>query len=138
MGSQSTQIQRPAAAPSAPLPPAEAREGAPTPAAGPRPWSRLSLLWRVFAGKRSGARRGVHLLAWAPVTVHRVATPSELVVLSVGLMLMLAFDLVLLRRAFRPLRRLAATMSAVDPAQPGRRAELFEERAQRFGARAAA
>ena len=78
------------------------------------------------------------VLAWAPVTVHRVATPSELVVLSVGLMLMLAFDLVLLRRAFRPLRRLAATMSAVDPAQPGRRAELFAGASEEVSALAAA
>jgi two-component system sensor histidine kinase UhpB len=37
--------------------------------------------------------------------------------------LMLAADLVLLRRAFGPLRGLAAVMSAVDPGQPGLRAE---------------
>jgi two-component system sensor histidine kinase UhpB len=66
------------------------------------------------------------VLAWTPVTVHRVATPSELVLLSIGLILMLVFDLLLLRRSFGPLRRLAATMSAVDPAEPGRRAESFE------------
>jgi two-component system sensor histidine kinase UhpB len=65
----------------------------------------------------------VALLAFAPVTVHRVAKPSELVVLAIGLVVMLAVDLLLLRRAFGPLRRLAAVMSAVDPVQPGRRAE---------------
>jgi len=37
----------------------------------------------------------VAVLAWTPVTVHRVATPSELVVLGIGLVLMLTFDLVL-------------------------------------------
>jgi two-component system, NarL family, sensor histidine kinase UhpB len=126
MGSQSTQIQRPAAAPSAPLPPAEAREGAPTPAAGPRPWSRLSLLWRVFLGNAAVFVVAFAIVAWAPVTVHRIATPSEVLVLSIILILMLLIDLVLLRRALGPLRRLAATMSAVDPTEPGRRSESFD------------
>ena len=58
--------------------------------------------------------RAAAVLAWTPVTVHRVATPSELLVLGIGLVLMLAFDLVLLRHAFRPLRRLAAAMGTVD------------------------
>jgi two-component system sensor histidine kinase UhpB len=62
------------------------------------------------------------LLAFTPVTVHRIATPSELVILSIGLAVMLAADLFLLRRALGPLRRLAAVMSSVDPGQPGRRA----------------
>jgi two-component system sensor histidine kinase UhpB len=63
------------------------------------------------------------IVAWTPVTVHRVATPSELVILAALLILMLTVDLVLLRRAFGPLRRLVAVMGAVDPGQPGRRAD---------------
>jgi two-component system sensor histidine kinase UhpB len=86
----------------------------------------LSLLWRVFAANAAVFVVAFAILAWAPVTVHRIATPSELLVLSAGLILMLVFDFVLLRRAFGPLRRLATTMGAVDPAQPGRRAESFE------------
>jgi two-component system, NarL family, sensor histidine kinase UhpB len=88
-------------------------------------WQQRSLLWRVFVANVAVLVVAFVVLAWAPVTVHRVATPSELLVLTIGLVLMLAFDLVLLRRAFRPLRRLAATMRSVDPAQPGRRAESF-------------
>ncbi len=88
-------------------------------------WGRLSLLWRVFAANTVVFVVAFATLAWAPVTVHRIATPSELVVLAVGLVLMLALDLALLGRTFGPLRRLAATMRAVDPAQPGRRAEPF-------------
>jgi two-component system sensor histidine kinase UhpB len=83
----------------------------------------VSLLWRVFAANIIVFATAVALLAWTPVTVHRVATPSELVVLVIGLALMLGVDLLLLRRAFAPLRRLAGVMGAVDPAQPGRRAE---------------
>jgi two-component system, NarL family, sensor histidine kinase UhpB len=90
---------------------------------GSRRWENVSLLWRVFAANVIVFVVAFALLAWAPVTVHRVATPSELVILSVGLILMLAVDLVLLRRALGPLRRLAAVMGAVDPGQPGRRAE---------------
>jgi two-component system, NarL family, sensor histidine kinase UhpB len=77
----------------------------------------------VFAANIVVCVVAVALLAWTPVTVHRVATPSELLILSIGLVGMLVVDLVLLRRVFGPLRRLAALMGAVEPGQPGRRAE---------------
>ena len=70
------------------------------------PRHRVSLLWRVFAANVVVFVVAVVLLAWTPVTVHRVATPGELGVLAAGLLLMLIFDLALLRRAFGPLRRL--------------------------------
>ena len=65
----------------------------------------------------------VAVLAWTPVTVHRVATPGELVILSDGLWPMLIVDLVSCSGAPGPLRRLTALMTAVEPGQPGRRAE---------------
>jgi two-component system, NarL family, sensor histidine kinase UhpB len=86
----------------------------------------VSLLWRVFAANALVFIVAAALLAWTPVTVHRVATPSELVVLAIGVVLMLTIDFVLLRRTLGPLRRLAATMGAIDPAQPGRRADSFD------------
>lgn len=92
----------------------------------PAPGNRVrnpSLLWRVFLVNAVIWVVAVALLAWAPVTVHRVATPQELVVLGVSLVLMLAVDLLLLRRVLGPLRRLATVMGAVEPDQPGRRAE---------------
>jgi two-component system sensor histidine kinase UhpB len=63
------------------------------------------------------------LLAWTPVRIHADITSGELVVVTAGLVVMLAFDAVLLRRALGPLRRLAAVMSSVDPDKPGRRAD---------------
>ncbi|HEY6395818.1 MAG TPA: sensor histidine kinase [Solirubrobacteraceae bacterium] len=93
--------------------------------ARPRPpwrWANVSLLWRVFAANTVVCVAAFALLAWTPVTVHRVATPSELLLLGIGLVVMLGVDLVLLRRVFGPLRRLAAVMGTVDPRQPGRRA----------------
>ncbi len=75
---------------------------------------RWSLQWKVFAANAIVFVVAVAVLAWTPVTVHRVATPSELLVLVIGLVLMLVFDFLLLRRAFRPLRRLAAAIRNVD------------------------
>jgi two-component system sensor histidine kinase UhpB len=91
-----------------------------------RPWDRVSLLWRVFAANTVVFVVAFALVAWTPVTVHRVATPSELLVLAILVAVMLIVDLLLLRRAFGPLRRLADVMGEVDPGQPGRRAEPAE------------
>lgn len=124
MGSQSTQIQPSAPSPLFPAAPGKAPERSPAPARRPRSWNRLSLLWRVFVGNALVFVVAFAIVAWTPVTVHRIATPSELLVLAILLIVMLAFDLVLLRRAFGPLRRLAATMGAVDPTEPGRRADF--------------
>jgi two-component system sensor histidine kinase UhpB len=88
-------------------------------------WGRVSLLWRVFGANAVVFVAAFATLAWAPVTVHRVATPGELLVLSVGLLLMLVVDLLLLRRAFGPLRRPAAALRTLDPAQPSSRAVLI-------------
>src|SRR5579871_5095537 len=88
-------------------------------------WRPVSLLWRVFFVNIVILVVAVALLAWTPVIVHRVATPSELEVLLIGLVLMLAVDLVLLRRVLAPLRRLAALMSSVEPGEPGRRAKAL-------------
>jgi len=83
----------------------------------------VSLLWRVFGANVVVFLVAFALLAWAPIKIDRVATPGELLILTIGLAVMLAADLVLVRRALGPLRRLTRVMSAVDPAQPGRRAE---------------
>jgi two-component system sensor histidine kinase UhpB len=83
----------------------------------------VSLLWRVFAANAVVCIVATALLAWTPATVHRVATPRELVVLAIGLVGLLTVDLILLRRVFAPLRRLVAVMGRVDPHQPGRRAD---------------
>ena len=85
--------------------------------------STVSLLWRVFVVNIIILVAALALLTWAPVTVHRVATPSEFAVLSIGLVVMLAVDLALLRRVLAPLRRLAAVMGSVEPGEPGRRAK---------------
>lgn len=92
-------------------------------------WEPSSLLWRVFAANVVVSVVAFAALAWSPVEIDQVATPSELLVLSGGLILMLAIDLALLRHTFGPLRRLAALMGTVDPTRPGRRAMVSDNAA---------
>jgi two-component system sensor histidine kinase UhpB len=82
----------------------------------------VSVLWRVFAATAFVWVVAFLLLVLSPVTVHAKIRLSELLILSGGLVVMLAADLLLLRRELGPLRRLAAFMGAVDPMRPGRRA----------------
>jgi len=124
MVSTPAQEALPATEPPPPRRPARRQRFAERPPSARR-WHHVSLLWRVFAANTTVLVVAFAVLAWGPVTVHRIATPRELVVLTIGLVLILAADLVLLRRAFAPLRQLAVMMGAVDPAQPGRRAESF-------------
>jgi two-component system sensor histidine kinase UhpB len=126
MDSQSTHSQLAAAAPPRPSPSLEPAQTEHPPAGRSRPWSRVPLLWRVFLGNAAVFAVAFATVAWTPVTVHRFATPKEDLVLAIILILMLVVDLVLLQRALRPLQRLATTMGAVDPTQPGRRAESFD------------
>jgi two-component system sensor histidine kinase UhpB len=96
-------------------------------AARPRwSWRNASLLWRVLAANAVVFVVAFALLAWTPVTVHRIATPHELVLLAIGVVLMLGVDLLLLRRVLGPLRQLAAVIGSVEPGQPGRRAQELD------------
>lgn len=82
----------------------------------------VSLLRRVFAVNAAVFLASFGLLAASPIRIHALAGLTQLVVLVLGLLAMLLFDLLLLRRTLSPLRRLAAVMGAVDPMRPGRRA----------------
>ena len=86
--------------------------------------SSVPLLWQVF-----GTNAAVLLLAFlglvfAPVTVSAPPHATELVVLLAGLLVMLAINLLLLRRAFQPLDHLADTMRRHDPLSPGARVQV--------------
>jgi two-component system sensor histidine kinase UhpB len=89
--------------------------------------SSLPLFWRVFATNALVMSLAFAALVLAPVTVSVPVAATELVVLAVGLVLLLIFDLLLLRPAFRPLDRLADTMRRHDPLSPGERASVDGE-----------
>jgi two-component system sensor histidine kinase UhpB len=86
--------------------------------------SPLPLFWRVFAANTCVLLLAFAGLVFAPVTVSVPVGTGELLVLAVGLVALLAANLVLLRPAFAPLKELAETMRHHDPLAPGRRAEV--------------
>ena len=81
----------------------------------------MPLLWRVFATNAAILVVATLALVVSPATVSFPVALTEVVVLVVGLVAMLALNLVLLRRAFGPLSRLTGFMRGVDPLRPGAR-----------------
>ncbi|HEU4978661.1 MAG TPA: histidine kinase [Solirubrobacteraceae bacterium] len=81
----------------------------------------LSLFWRAFAATAVALVLVAVLLIATPVRISARIALVEAVILVAGLGLILAMDFLLLRRAFRPLERLAARMETVDLLRPGQR-----------------
>jgi two-component system sensor histidine kinase UhpB len=84
-------------------------------------FSRLPLFWRVFAINTAPLVVATLLLMFAPVTLHAPIRLTEVVVLSAGLAVILAANLLLLRPAFASLDRLVQRMHTVDLLRPGQR-----------------
>jgi two-component system sensor histidine kinase UhpB len=84
----------------------------------------MPLLWRVFATNAAVLIAATLVLVVSPATVSFPVALTELLVLTIGLGVMLALNLVLLRRALGPLTRLARFMRGVDPLRPGARAAV--------------
>ena len=91
------------------------------------PFSSLSLFWRVFGTNAAVLVLAFLGLVFAPVTVSVPPHLKELIVLAIGLLLVLAVILLLLRSAIRPLDELAETMRRHDPLSPGLRARVDGE-----------
>lgn len=84
-------------------------------------FSRLPLLWRVFAINATLLAVATLLLALTPVTIHASIAEIEAVDLVVALIVMLAANLVLLRHTVAPLDRLVERMRTVDLLRSGER-----------------
>jgi two-component system sensor histidine kinase UhpB len=84
-------------------------------------FSRLPLLWRVFAINAVLLVVATLLLALTPVTIHARIAIVEGLDLAVGLVAMLAANLLLLRHTLRPIDRLVERMRRIDLLQPGQR-----------------
>lgn len=84
-------------------------------------FSRLPLLWRVFAINAALLVIATLLLALTPVTIHASLALAEGIVLAVGLAVMLAANLLLLRHTVAPIDRLVERMRTVDLLRPGQR-----------------
>jgi two-component system sensor histidine kinase UhpB len=81
----------------------------------------LPLYWRVFAVNASLLTVIAVLLIVSPVTISFPIALTEAIVVVIGLLVTLAVNAVLLRRAFGPLGRLAQRMEMVDLLRPGQR-----------------
>lgn len=81
----------------------------------------LSLFWRVFA-VNAGLLGGVAvLLLVTPVEIDSPIRTQQALIVVGGLAITLATSVILLRRAFTPLERLARRMDTVDLLRPGQR-----------------
>jgi two-component system sensor histidine kinase UhpB len=84
-------------------------------------FSRLPLLWRVFAINGTLLVIATLLLALSPVTIHASIALVEAIDLVVALVVMLAANLLLLRYTLGPIDKLVARMRTVDLLRPGQR-----------------
>ena len=92
---------------------------------GTQPRGYIPLLWRVFA-LNAGVLAGAVALT-VIVLPPRFAAPAaeeELAIVLVSFALMLVINLLLLRHAFAPLRRLTHVMRKVDLLRPGQRVPI--------------
>jgi len=81
----------------------------------------MSLLWWVLLPNGGVLVVAFILLAVTPVTISAPIEADQLALLFVGLAVLVALNVVLLRRVLSPLFTLAEVMSSVDPDRPGRR-----------------
>jgi two-component system sensor histidine kinase UhpB len=84
-------------------------------------FSRLPLLWRVFAINAVLLVIATLLLALTPVEIHTRIAIVEGLDLGVALVVMLAANLLLLRHTLQPIERLVERMRRIDLLQPGQR-----------------
>jgi two-component system, NarL family, sensor histidine kinase UhpB len=81
----------------------------------------MSLLWWVFLANSAVLGVAVLLLAFSPITIDTPIQAEQFALLLAGFILLVALNLVLLRRVLSPLISLTEVMSTVDPDRPGRR-----------------
>ena len=86
-------------------------------------FSRLPLLWRVFAINATLLLLATLLLALSPVTIHASIALVEAVDLVVALAVMLTANLLLLRHTIGPIDKLVERMRTVDLLRPGQRVD---------------
>jgi two-component system, NarL family, sensor histidine kinase UhpB len=83
----------------------------------------MSLAWRVVLLNSAVLLVASLALALGPATVSSPIHPRELLVLLLGVVAAMCTSVVLVQRAFAPLRRLTRLMHTIDPLAPGTRLE---------------
>ena len=86
-----------------------------------------SLFWRVFAVNTGLLALIAVVLIASPVTISAPIKLAQALLIVVGLAVTVAANAFLLRRAFKPLERLAERMDMVDLLRPGQRLRVVRD-----------
>ncbi|MGH3038267.1 MAG: HAMP domain-containing sensor histidine kinase [Gaiellaceae bacterium] len=84
----------------------------------------LSLFWRVFAVNAGLLALIAVVLLISPLEISAPIAPAQALIVAGGLVVAVVANALLLRRAVRPLERLAQRMDSVDLLRPGQRLEV--------------
>jgi two-component system sensor histidine kinase UhpB len=87
----------------------------------------LSVFWRVFAVNAGLLGVLAVLLLFSPVEIDAPIRPIQALIVIAGLVVTLAANAYLLRRALVPLERLAQRMESVDLLRPGQRLQVLRK-----------
>jgi two-component system sensor histidine kinase UhpB len=85
----------------------------------------LSVFWRVFAVNAGLLGVLAALLLFSPVEIDAPIKPVQALIVVLALLVTLAANAYLLRRALAPLERLAQRMETVDLLRPGQRLQVL-------------
>ncbi len=85
----------------------------------------MPVFWRAFIASASAFGLGALLLLFSPIEIDAPIRRGQALVVILGLVVGLVANALLLRRALRPLRRLAQRMEAVDLLRPGQRLQVL-------------
>jgi two-component system sensor histidine kinase UhpB len=91
------------------------------------PAGALSLYWRVFAVNAGLLALIAIVLIASPVTISAPIELAQALLITFGLAVTVAANAFLLRRAFKPLDRLAERMDTVDLLHPGQRLRVARD-----------
>ena len=97
-----------------------------------------SLLWLVFLANALVLVIALLLLTFSPITIDAPIETGQFALLFAGFVVLVALNLLLLRRVLAPLFQLTEVMSSVDPDRPGRRLSGVDPRSAEGQALAAA
>jgi two-component system sensor histidine kinase UhpB len=84
----------------------------------------LPLLWQIFIPNAIALATAAVLLLMTPATISDPIALQEAVVIAVGLVALLAINMLLVRRALGPIAELSASMRDVDLLLPGQRVSV--------------
>src|SRR5215218_508797 len=98
----------------------------------------LSLLSLVFLANFFVLAVALLLLTLSPITIDAPIEPDQFLLLLAGFVVLVALNLLVLRRVLAPLLQLTGVMTSIDPDRPGRRLSGVDPRSAEGQALAAA